>query len=77
MIYCHTGEMDGYFTDGHVPPADTRRLLFELPDAFGLAVPGMPYGSAGMGPEHHREGYDVFLIRHDGSTEVFTIYEAA
>jgi hypothetical protein len=77
MISCHTGEIDGYFIEGHVPPADVRRLLEERPDAVGLAVPGMPYGSPGMGPEDSREAYDVFLIRHDGSTEVFTRYEAA
>lgn len=77
MISCHTGEIDGYFIEGHVPPADIRRLLSERPDAVGLAVPGMPYGSPGMGPEDSREAYNVFLIRHDGSTEVFTSYEAA
>ncbi|TFL19469.1 DUF411 domain-containing protein [Jannaschia formosa] len=77
MISCHTGEIDGYFIEGHVPPADIRRLLSERPDAVGLAVPGMPYGSPGMGPEESREAYDVFLIRRDGRTEVFTRYEAA
>lgn len=77
MISCHTGEIDGYFIEGHVPPADIRRLLSERPDAVGLAVPGMPYGSPGMGPEEEREAYEVFLIRKDGSTEVFARYEAA
>jgi len=43
----------------------------------GLAVPGMPYGSPGMGPEDRREAYDVHLIRRDGTTEVFTSYDAA
>jgi hypothetical protein len=77
MISCHTGEIDGYFIEGHVPPQDIRRLLSARPDAVGLAVPGMPYGSPGMGPEDRREAYDVFLIRRDGSTEVFASYEAA
>ena len=77
MISCHTGEIDGYFIEGHVPPADIRRLLAERPEAVGLAVPGMPYGSPGMGPEERREAYDVFLIRRDGGTEVFTHYAAA
>lgn len=77
MTSCHTGEIDGYFVEGHVPPADIRRLLDERPDAVGLAVPGMPYGSPGMGPEDEREAFDVFLIRHDGSTEVFTSYGSA
>jgi hypothetical protein len=74
---CHTGSIDGYFLEGHVPAADIRKLLRERPDARGLAVPGMPYGSPGMGPESNREAYDVLLIRRDGSGEVFTHYPAA
>jgi hypothetical protein len=77
MISCHTGMIEGYVLEGHVPAADIRRLLEERPDAVGLAVPGMPYGSPGMGPESQREAYDVLLIRRDGSTEVFTRYLAA
>ena len=73
---CHTGQIDGYFLEGHVPAEDIRRLLEERPDAAGLAVPGMPYGSPGMGPEAKREAYDVLLIRKDGSSEVFTSYPA-
>ena len=55
MISCHTGKVAGYMLEGHVPPADIRRLLAERPDAIGLAVPGMAYGSFGMGPESARE----------------------
>lgn len=77
MISCHTGEIEGYMIEGHVPVADIRRLLDEGPDAIGLAVPGMPYGSPGMGPESSRDAYDVHLILSDGSTEIFTRYEAA
>lgn len=60
MMSCHTGEIEGYVVEGHVPAADIRRLLAERPDAIGLAVPGMPYGSPGMGPENEREAYEVF-----------------
>lgn len=78
MVSCHTGKIEGYMIEGHVPPADIRRLLEERPDAaVGLAVPGMPYGSTGMGPESEREAYEVFLIRRDGSTEVYASYSAA
>ena len=77
MMSCHTGEIEGYVIEGHVPAADIRRLLAERPDAIGLAVPGMPYGSPGMGPEDEREGYEVFLIRRDGEVEVFAKYDAA
>jgi hypothetical protein len=77
MIFCHTGEIDGYFIEGHVPPEDIRKLLSQRPYAVGLAVPGMPNGSPGTGPEERREAYDVFLIRLDGTTEVFTSYDTA
>jgi hypothetical protein len=77
MISCHTGRIEGYMIEGHVPVADIRRLLEERPDAVGLAVPGMPYGSPGMGLESEREAYEVFLIRRDGSTEVYARYSAA
>ncbi|MBE9639729.1 DUF411 domain-containing protein [Salipiger mangrovisoli] len=77
MTSCHTGEIDGYVIEGHVPARDIRRLLSERPDAIGLTVPGMPYGSPGMGPESERDAYDVLLIRKDGSTEVFSSYGAA
>jgi hypothetical protein len=77
MMSCHTAKVDGYVIEGHVPPADIRRLLAERPEAVGLAVPDMPYGSPGMGPQDRREAYDVFLIRRDGSTEIFQSYKAA
>ena len=77
MHSCHTGDIDGYMIEGHVPPADIRRLLAERPNAVGLAVPGMPYGSPGMGLEDEREAYDVFLVLPDGSAKVFTSYSAA
>lgn len=74
MASCHTGRIEGYMIEGHVPAADIWRLLEERPNAVGLAVPGMPYGSPGMGPESEREAFDVFLIRRDGATEVFANY---
>lgn len=77
MISCHTARIDRYVIEGHVPPADIRRLLDTHPEAVGLAVPGMPFGSPGMGPESEREAFDVHLIRADGSSELFTRYPAA
>lgn len=74
---CHTAVIDGYLVEGHVPVADIRRLISEKPDALGIAVPEMPYGSPGMGPESEREAYDVILFRKDKTTEIFTRYEAA
>ncbi len=77
MTSCHTGKVEGYMIEGHVPAADIRRLLQDRPDAIGLVVPGMPYGSPGMGDESARDAYDVFLIARDGTTTVFTSYPAA
>jgi len=77
MVSCHTGRIEDYVIEGHVPVADIRRLLDERLDAVGLAVPGMPYGSPGMGPESQREAYVVYLIHRDGTTEPFATYPAA
>jgi hypothetical protein len=77
MMSCHNAKIDGYFIEGHVPAGDIKRLIEERPDALGLAVPAMPYGSPGMGPEEEREAYDVFLIRANGTAEVFQHYPQA
>lgn len=77
LASCHTALIDGYVIEGHVPVADIRRLLQERPDAIGLSVPGMVYGSPGMGPEDQRDAYDVLLIGKDGRARVFTRYDAA
>jgi len=74
---CHTARADGYMIEGHVPPPDIRRLIVERPDAIGLAVPSMPYGSPGIGAETERHAYDVFLISRDGGTTVFSRHAAA
>lgn len=76
MVSCHTAHVEGYVIEGHVPAADVRRLLAERPEAIGLSVPGMPYGSPGMGPENERDAYAVHLIRKDGTTAVFSVYDA-
>ena len=70
---CHTAEVGGYVVEGHVPAADIRRLLTERPRARGLAVPGMPAGSPGMGDGGHREAYQVILFG-DGGHSVYARY---
>lgn len=68
---CHTALVGGYAIEGHVPAALVERLLAEKPDAVGLAAPGMPLGSPGMGADADAEPYDVQLIGKDGTTSVF------
>jgi hypothetical protein len=48
---CHTMMIGGYVVEGHVPLAAVKRLLAERPKIRGIALPGMPQGSPGMGGE--------------------------
>lgn len=70
---CHTGFVEGYVIEGHVPAGDIQRLLADRPTADGLAVPGMPIGSPGMEMGGRNDAFDVLLwARSD--TEVFATY---
>lgn len=74
---CHTGMVQGYALEGHVPAREIKRLLRERPKAVGLAVPSMPLGSPGMdGPAYggRRMPYDVLLISADGQSTVYQAY---
>ena len=72
LASCHTGMIDGYVVEGHVPAEDIKRLVTERPDAIGLTVPDMPLGSPGMEQQDGKtEPYDVLLVKKDGTTEVF------
>lgn len=46
---CHTVRIGGYAVEGHVPVAAVERLLAQRPAVRGIALPGMPAGSPGMG----------------------------
>lgn len=66
---CHTAEVNGYMIEGHVPAKAIKQLLTERPDAVGLALPGMPADSPGMGgDETSWAEQPVVLIAADGST---------
>lgn len=71
---CHTGKIEGYIIEGHVPAADIVKLLIEHPVALGLAVPGMPIGSPGMESGNEKETYDVVLFKSDGARAVYASY---
>lgn len=67
---CHTGIVEGYVVDGHVPADLVRKMLAEKPAIRGLAVPGMPIGSPGMeGP--NPQPYDVIAFTKDGQKTVY------
>lgn len=46
---CHTLVLDEYVVEGHVPVEAIAMLLEEAPAIDGIALPGMPPGSPGMG----------------------------
>jgi len=72
LASCHTGVIDGYAIEGHVPAADVVRLLAERPEAVGLALPGMPLGSPGMEtPDGRKQPFDTLLVLRSGQTQVF------
>jgi len=49
MHSCHTSTLGPYFVEGHVPVEAIEKLLEERPMLGGIALPGMPPGSPGMG----------------------------
>jgi hypothetical protein len=64
---CHTALVAGYVIEGHVPPADIKRLIASRDRTVrGLAVPGMPMGSPGMEHGSHSEPYQVMAFGRGG-----------
>jgi hypothetical protein len=77
LLSCHTGLVEGYALEGHVPAAEVHRLLKERPSqAKGLAVPGMPVGSPGM-EGGAPQAYSVILFDANGGTKVYKSYPGA
>lgn len=68
---CHTVQADGYVFEGHVPFEALEAVLRDRPAIAGLAVPGMPMGSPGMGDDPAAR-YDVLAFGGTaGDGEVF------
>ena len=67
---CHTGIVEGYVIEGHVPADVVQRVLKEKPKIAGLAVPGMPIGSPGMSGPNPRP-YDVYSFDKTGHVKVY------
>jgi hypothetical protein len=79
LMSCHTGVVDKYVIEGHVPIADIERLLRERPYLVrGLAVPGMPVGSPGMeSPDGRVDPFSVIAFRSDGEIRAFSRHGGA
>jgi hypothetical protein len=70
LTSCHTALIDGMAFEGHVPIADIKRVLAVKPKGVsGLAVAGMPVGSAGM--EVPGMKADLYAVMAFGSGKPF------
>ncbi|WP_049920316.1 DUF411 domain-containing protein [Halobiforma nitratireducens] len=74
---CHTlvlGEEDDadYLVEGHVPLEAVETLLEDDPDVRGIAAPGMPRHSPGMGPRGD-EPLQIYAFDEDGGEEYTTV----
>lgn len=74
LASCHTGIVDGYVVEGHVPAEAVKKMLREKPDIVGIAVPGMPIGSPGMEQGDRVDSYDVIAFERDGKTSVYASF---
>ena len=72
LASCHTAIIDGIAFEGHVPIEDMKRVLAAKPKGVrGLAVAGMPLGSAGMeAPGYPSDRYNVVAFGQ-GKTAIF------
>jgi hypothetical protein len=69
---CHTGIVNGYAIEGHVPGEVVRQFLAEAPAVRGLAAPGMPVGAPGMEMGGRVDPYDVLTFTSSGETAVYS-----
>lgn len=76
LASCHTAEIDGYVFEGHIPADDIKAFLENPPrNAKGLAVPGMPMGSPGMGYGDKQDEYSVYAFNEKGQVFEYRHYK--
>lgn len=68
---CHTGIVDKYVIEGHVPADVVKKFLAEKSAMLGIAVPDMPAGSPGMEMGNRVDHYDIIAFDRDGKTKVY------
>lgn len=74
---CHTGIIQGYVVEGHVPESAVKWLLEnkQPENVLGIAVPGMPIGSPGMERGNRKEEYPVLILFKDGNSKVYGYFK--
>lgn len=68
---CHTVELDDYIVEGHIPAEVVATLVENEPDITGIALPGMPAGSPGMGGTKS-ETWTMYVIDTGEEQTVYT-----
>lgn len=77
LASCHTGVINGFAIEGHVPAADIKRLIKTRTKGNGLAVAGMPVNSPGMEMAGApNEAYTVWLFQANGKRRAFAKHGA-
>ena len=69
MQSCHTSMIGDYFVEGHVPQEAIDKLLAEMPNIDGIALPGMLSGSPGM-PGFKNQEWIIYSLK-DGEYSEF------
>ncbi|QLI82279.1 CopG family transcriptional regulator [Chitinibacter fontanus] len=77
LASCHTMRVTAangrqYTVEGHVPVAAIHKLLKQQPDIVGIALPGMPANSPGMGPEKPGS-LTIYALQNQQTTKVFSV----
>lgn len=77
MASCHTVRISAangrqYTVEGHVPVAAINKLLKQQPDMVGIALPGMPANSPGMGPEKPGT-LTIYALQNQQAAKVFSV----
>jgi len=68
---CHTGIVNGYVVEGHVPADVVSRMLREKPAIAGIAAAGMPVGSPGMEVPGYKDAYNIVSFDKAGKTAIY------
>ena len=71
MLSCHTAIAGNYFIEGHMPIEAVEKMLEEKPAIDGIALPGMPAGSPGMGG-FKRGPFAIYAVSEGESSDYIT-----
>ena len=76
---CHTSvTKDGFVFEGHIPAKFIQKFFEEKPEgAKGLTVPAMPTGTPGMEFGDMLQPYKIYLLKVDGSVEIYAEVNSA